>query len=366
MIPAEELFDPERSPPKSPAKGLFTLGPRTAKDDRPRRLDEVFQVSGGVLVDQRGRAVYYASHINPTFFDFVRRYQLHTPQGYHKAALSQDFTVGSLMLKSSWWILPEGQDRASFFVREKARVARLACKRGPAPCTDIKIDKIDQDKQEVVDVALVGLHVVGRTLHHREFIWATFEHYLNAPDWNEVESNPDKVDDFTFYSSRTQAKCNNAGIVRLVDESTQKLEPPTNVCRRFPWGSDAENARRPVIELNKSVLNGLAKSTTPWKPYWQNYRLVGTVWFKDPTNLRPGLTGQPILSMTTGSTRLANTTLETFRQDTGNCFVCHDTGPVKVKEEDKEKEVMPAKILNLSHLLRDGIVQRTEKALPPK
>lgn len=51
-------------------------------------------------------------------------------------------------------------------------------------------------KFATVTVALVGLHVVGTTINHPEFLWATFEHKLNSPEQPDnwfapnAQSNP--------------------------------------------------------------------------------------------------------------------------------------------------------------------------------
>ncbi|MDT7543037.1 MAG: hypothetical protein QOE33_2941 [Acidobacteriota bacterium] len=36
--------------------------------------------------------------------------------------------------------------------------------------------------QKTVQLALVGMHVVGSTVGHPEMIWATFEHFGNTPN----------------------------------------------------------------------------------------------------------------------------------------------------------------------------------------
>jgi hypothetical protein len=36
--------------------------------------------------------------------------------------------------------------------------------------------------QKTVNLAMVGMHVVGSTKGHPEMIWATFEHIGNAPN----------------------------------------------------------------------------------------------------------------------------------------------------------------------------------------
>src|SRR5262249_28707035 len=104
------------------------------------------------------------------------------------------------------------------------------------------------NKYRKVTVALVGLHVVGVTDDHPEFVWGTFEHYLNAPDL----ANPDDFNspkpvskyDCAFYKANTAARdCNRIVAERVASAISQTITPKTSAMRRFSHGGgDSEDA----------------------------------------------------------------------------------------------------------------------------
>jgi hypothetical protein len=104
---AEEKFSSKILPPYqliaiSPGSAPKTLGKDriTAFESRPLRLSPrvekrtgttqfggIHQArSRGVLVDQNRSPFYYASHVNPAYYSFVRTNRLYTRRGYEAAA----------------------------------------------------------------------------------------------------------------------------------------------------------------------------------------------------------------------------------------------------------------------------------------
>jgi hypothetical protein len=363
LPPADDLFQAGKGPPTLNAAALealksrvLVLTPRVAKSDAPTRTTDVRQAgSRGLLVDQKGRAVQYAVHVTPAFYQFVRSNRLFLKDNYLKASPKSNFPVRSVVVKSSWRVLSPDKDAPGFFTTT-AEVPTLVCKNGKETCTGDDI-VIDRARRERVTVALVGLHVVGVVEDHPEFVWSTFEHVNNAPDLPETMDRdcPCPVDDkpYTFYAAKTFARdCNlgNAGSVKL-DAKMKQLSPPTNVFRLFPYGGGDDADRGNVKSLNESVHAQLAADSV-----WRNYFQVGSLWFERCNDLEPGLEGPKILRRSTGSVRLANTTMETFaQQGRRNCFACHDTG----RREDLG---LPAMNMNLSHVLINGLLQRDEFA----
>lgn len=219
--------------------------------------------------------------------------------------------------------------------------------------------QVDMTDQEEVTVALVGLHVVGVLEGHPEFVWSTFEHVDNAPDLPEgtpIDSpNPVNTNDFTFYSAATAAKdCNPDPDVTplLLNVSAGALSPVTDVVRQFAFGGGDVVDTGNIKALNQSVHQQLVASSV-----WKNYMLVGGVWFADGNDLEPGLDGSKMQEFTVGSVQLSNSTMETFTQKPvptpfgarRNCFSCHST---------RNRVALGAKNLNLSHILRLGLIKR--------
>ncbi len=245
MPTADSLFLPGRAPATLNAltidrfkKQPLLLKPRVAQTEASTPFSDIRQAgSKGLLVDQNGRAVYYASHVSPIFYQFVRSNRLYIKDIYVKAPPTLNFPVGSIELKSSWRIVATGEDTSTFFTTD-ALINPLVCNNGVANCMGNSV-VVDLSRTEKVKVALVGLHIVVVLEDHPEALWATFEHIRNAPDLSPgiMPNNPVSDQNFTFYSANTLSKdCNlpNAMTVGL-DVKKNQLSPVTNVFRQFAF-----------------------------------------------------------------------------------------------------------------------------------
>lgn len=365
---ADELFLPGRAPPTLNAATLnrfrsqpLILAPRVLKKDEPTTVGDIRQAgSRGVLVDRRGRPVYYASHVSRDFYQFVRSNRLFIKQTYVNAPPTMNFPVRSLELKSSWRVVPEGEKADGFFTTP-ALIHPVTCRTGDNTCTGGDV-VIDLSRTEAVTVALVGLHVVGVVEDHPEFIWATFEHQENAPDLPDgmQPNSPDPVSNqaWTFYAANTPAMSCNASNVGSIafDAASNQLSPVTQIFRQFPFGGGSAGDIANIKSLNESVQMQLASGSV-----WKKYVLVGSNWFVAHNSLEPGLLGtSPAMqNRIAGSVRLSNATMETFTQQSKrNCFACHDTSAVTAQG-------LPAMNMNLSHILKDGLIQRDQFARSP-
>jgi hypothetical protein len=282
----------------------------------------------GTLYDRKNNPIYYSIYMNQQMFDFSSKWL----DKFAKAGLDSlakygydtiTYPVGCLELKASWILASSlnSSDRGNYYITK----AHMKTASGP-----------------IVEVALLGLHVVGRVANHPEFIWATFDHSMLAPtyDWSNSQG-PAQVlskDNYLFYDAgKTANDCRmnfttaqqkgfksvyqvyRLGFVQSADNKIQTAKDRSN------------NAH--IEALNKSVLAQLSKEKGPW----MNYVYTGSVW-TDPTvtTLKPndkkmGKLTNPALR---GSRALGNVTMETFEQPdaiaakaTGpnNCFLCHTT-----------------------------------------
>lgn len=357
---ARDLFTPGRAPqPLTPQlleklkQQPLILTPRVTKKVDPTTFEEIHQAgSRGLLIDEKGRSIYYASHVNSVFYDFVRNNQYFLKEKYVAAPPATNFPVKSLELKSSWRIVP-ADEKADGFFTYTALIHPLTCKNGANNCTGTDV-VVDTSRTEKVTVALVGIHIVGVVEDHPEFIWATFEHKNNAPDLPAGmlpnSPNPVSAQAWTFYAANTAAQdCNlgNAGTVAF-NATTNTLSPRTHIFRHFPFGGGSMEDTQNIQTLNQSVHTQLA----PENSVWGNYFLVGGVWFANGGALVPGLDGSSIQAHVVGSVRISNATMESFTQATKkNCFACHHTGA---------GGGLPAMNMNLSHILKDGLLERDE------
>jgi hypothetical protein len=201
-------------------------------------------------------------------------------------------------------------------------------------------------------LGMVGFHLVKSTALHPEFIWATFEHKLNAPDCQATPApNPPA---WSFTSATCAGQLPNS-----IDPTTCNFNmaakgagisggPPTQICRVYHDGSkpgddkfDTNVANIDSLNTQLVGVNGFITALPDSNPLavLKNYMLVGALWENDITQPSSNLANQR------GSIQLANTTMETTAQmatpafspipytGTGNlqtaknCFACHNYTP---------------------------------------
>ncbi|NOU14980.1 MAG: hypothetical protein HOO92_13620 [Methylococcaceae bacterium] len=339
---------------------ILLLTPRVAKDKDPIDVEDILQADNGIVIDQSGRPLYYASHLNNTYFEFIDSNGYTAPENVKNAPPTQEFPRGTLELKSSWKVVSNTETESTHFITT-AKLPWL--KNG----LDGKLE-IDRSKDAYsAKVALVGLHIVGVIDGHPEFVWATFEHSSNTPpvnfkpedDWEKhKEEVIDPVNNWTFYAKGTPYKdCNIKGknTLKLADIEKQTFNPPfTQICRTFKIEDPA------VISLNKDVKEKLKDSVL------KNYELEGGVWFNQPDkDFKEGLDFSSVFEngknqngevVYGGEINLTNSTMETFTQGTPqqnknapqNCFGCHTTDKKPVRHTNIQ---FPAIRLGVSHFL---------------
>lgn len=347
---------------KAPAaKGPKPLGLKP-RDLKPRGARAVAsdntpqQAGGGIVVDQNGQIIWYSTHMNPAYFQFVQKYG---GAGYAKAPATLNFPVGAAVFKASWRVVQDGEDTSKSYT-EKTTVPLLVNN----PCGGIMVDP--SGKTRSVTVALVGLHVVGVTENHPEFLWASFEHDNNAPDLppHIAPNSPDPVSkqNFAFYAANTPANACNPQCVNLqvTDPVKQTVGPITNVFRQYGQGGPNPPQRggdiKNVNDAARQEMSTMGKLNPPQpkETVWANYRLIGTLWLAQPGTLQPGIGQLEVCGV--GSVNLANSTLETYFQgpqnnfngnNVSNCFMCHNTAAFGANTSNKN--------INLSHALLDSI-----------
>jgi hypothetical protein len=318
------------------------IKPRTltlmARDAQPKSLGS-FQQAGsrGILVDQNGRAVYYATHMDPIYFNFTQTY--FGPKSYQKASPTLNYPIGATVFKSSWRIVAPNETVSDAYTTT-ATIALLE--------SDGKGQlKPNGKTQPNVKVALVGVHVVGVIKDHPEFAWGTFEQLKNAPDlpptMDPRSPDPVSANTYTFYKGGTPAVASNVLPKALtIDPATQVIAPITNVFQQFQFGGATPADRVADITSINANFQAAIKGKPPAviDPVFANYRLVGTVWML-PNTLKPGDGNMDEEAI--GSVSQANDTLETFTQGQGNnCFMCHTTSG---------GSSYPGKNINTSHII---------------
>jgi len=344
------------------------LKPAGARQNQPS--DDPAQAGGGVLVDPNGQIVWYSTHINDIYFQFL---QQNGGANYANASATLTWPVGAAVFKAAWKVVPDGTPPAGFYT-EKTTVPLLVNKKDKNG-KQIGIGIDPSGKTRPVTVALVGLHVVGVTQNHPEFLWGTFEQIQNAPDlppgmaYNST--SPVSKQGFTFYAANTPANACNVKATPTVDPAKQTVTPITNVFRQFATGGAEPFRTQDINDVNTAAQGEMAnmgkgKNPQPKETVWANYKLIGTLWLQANT-LQPDVS--QLEKQGVASIDLANATLETYFQGPqnnfngnpmANCFMCHNTGP----SFSGSSKTYPGKNINLSHALLDSIPSASPTPTP--
>jgi len=158
------------------------------------------QADGNVLVAPNGYPVYTSVHMNPTYFATARKNLIATGD-YQRGDPNATFPLGAAVFKATWLRLAQGEDPPANSFVTQAQVPVLTVQRSPTAITILPVP----NKFVTAKVALVGLHVVGVTVNHPEFLWGTFEHKLNTPQVpdNTFSTSGSSATGYTFYKANT-------------------------------------------------------------------------------------------------------------------------------------------------------------------
>ena len=317
----------------------------------------IVEADGNMMVSQNGYPVYASVHMNPSYFTTANQ-NLIVNGGYQKGDPNRYFSVGAAVFKATWLRLDPGQQAPSGAYVTEAQVPVLTTSVRPGQVTILPVP----NKFVTVPVALVGLHVVGYTVNHPEFLWGTFEHQLNSPAAPDNTFTPSaSISDpktYTFYKAGTPySQVNTAATPPqlTLNETTQKLSPVTNaVLENATGGENHPNGADNIKAINSQAKGSVANFPAPQRQF-ASYNLIGTVWMQPNSyNL------QSDQNSATGSISLANVTAETFFQaakntpatSVQNCFTCHN--PTSFNFQTPPPAKLASRLIALSHVLSYG------------
>jgi len=299
------------------------------------------QADGGVLMAQNGSLVYYSLAVNNVFAIYrtmqgatvppntsfpTTQANLNSIEAFAAAnGLSPiiDSEALAIEIKASW-IRSEGLAEPEKFIRAKAEVNTYD-KSNPNDWVP--------NGTEIVELAMVGLHVVGSTAGHPELLWGTFEHFSNNPaaayDYSRISGGnlnvPQNTTGSWIFCANGAAAPFNEMHMKMSGVNNDHIVPvapftisPSNIIRSFPWGlpGASANPNSEVISTNNKVQSFLDPADIR-----MNYFQTGTTWTIGGA--------APTGGNEVGTNKLANTTMETFVQGT-NCFTCHTTNTTQV------------------------------------
>lgn len=129
----------------------------------------IVEADGNMLVAQNGYPVYASVHMNKSYFDTARKNLIATG-GYQSQPAGSSFEVGAAVFKSHLAAARSGTTTAGRHLYDAGAGTGAETKVTPGLVTIQPV----AGKFVTVTVALVGLHVVGYTDNHPEFLWGTF------------------------------------------------------------------------------------------------------------------------------------------------------------------------------------------------
>lgn len=309
--------------------------------------------TGAVLLAQNGSLIYYATMVNDVYAFFqtgtmngaipspgapqtavfpTTRTQLNAVVNYaaSKGRTFPDPEALAVEVKTSW-IEATGLDTSKYITAT-----------GTVPVYDTSNPLLWIPKgSKTTTLAMVGMHVVGSTAGHPEMVWATYEHFSNAP-WSTftylTTAGQTKTvlqaptGNWLLSSTNDPAAAYNIERMSFHSPNIQANDSqtigPSDTIRWKTWGSmagtpAATGANTDVMSINNSVITQLMAGDVR-----AQYMLTGTTWTLGGA--------APDGSNEAGTPQLANATMETYQQGSSasqrgtNCFSCHTTNKVKV------------------------------------
>lgn len=282
--------EPELQPQQCEAAKVLN---RSQKIDD--ELDADLQAAGATgtlpatLTDQHGNLVRYEIRMNQILFDYIVKNQLYN--GDIQAAADRiAFPEGAMLIKASWREISDAD--APRYLTVKACV----CDQMDHKLVNCRIRKM----------GLVGLHIMHKTPSAPQSIWSTFEHVDNL---RSPSGHP------SFYNPSCQSCTPNQQTPPGVPNQVTRLIP---IPSTNPVCSDRTAAVDNVQEMNRLMQGALAGESS----VLQYYELVGTQW---PVRSWQKKAPRPTTVFTVKPALLANTTMETFIQESSSCMGCHST-----------------------------------------
>jgi hypothetical protein len=372
----------------------------------PKNMWLAAQAGREVLRTQAGAFVYYARQVNDVFA-FFRGLVPDDPKPVFPTTQSELDAIEAFALAQAGVTIAEPEALA-FEVKTAWVEASTLPNPGAYITTTATIADIDQVEifgveiplwlqsgtRRNVPMAMIGMHVVGSAKGHPEMIWATFEHLDNAPnatftyrDANDVvhtvtPENPTQpgwllsgsgVDSSNLANFNIQNMRFDAPWIVVLNSSGGD---PSHTMRMKAWGGASDFSPNPIPPLNNSTssnteiisINNSINAKMEAQAAGDvrnNYFMVGATWTANgqsptapfQTSFNVGGNGI-ILNNQVGTSKLANTTMETYEQgaDTTwasggqSCMSCHTDFPKALQSG-----------IDVSHLFPD-----LKQAVPPK
>jgi hypothetical protein len=279
---------------------------------------------------QNHKPTYYDVRLNQPEYTYLVTNKFYDARNQGTAAVSTTQGVllpnGAIEIKAAWL---EITDQSRW---PRYRMVQL-------PILDTPTDSVTSVCR-MAHMGLVALHIIQKTPLGQQFVWASFEHVDNQPDYGAVDSTVD----YTYYNQNCdpttdhyhcdinhQPTCTPQGGGLLCDP----VAAPVQVVKIVPTPAS-------TVALNDHVQN-LIRQANP-DSVFQYYRLVDSMWPNNNTVIPAG----SMVSLTDGNAQpplaqggLLNPLIETYFQNSPNqnngkgflgCLSCHVAAPIAAQE----------------------------------
>lgn len=308
------------------------------------------QATGDVLMARNGSLVYYLSFVNDVYAYFLTAVSEKKMSGYEFPTTAADRDSICAFARSQGVTLPDSNALAMELKTSWVEAATLPDPENYVTVTAV-IPTYDTSNpkqwipngEKTVQMAMIGIHIVGSVAGHPEMVWATFEHENNAPNaaYQYIDSKNNvrtvAADQGTHWLLNTNAADTPYNVSHMkgagdtINARSGFTISQSNVQRSMPWGSAMDSVTNPqdkssaasnseVISINNSV-----RSLLPGNDKRRRYLLIGATWTDGgaaPNGSSYGSDTSPGVAI--GTSVLANSTMETYLQTPStSCFTCH-------------------------------------------
>ena len=264
------------------------------------------QATGEPLIDKNMNFALYEICLNKDEVDYILKDSLYTLEGQEKKTISfpagsKEGQVGAMEIKATWKILA-GSDDTSKFYHRRAVIYVPASQSASGKALYL-----------TETVGLVAMHIIHKTTKFPFWVWSTFEHIDNAPEQAQVGQAGNQ---YLFYNPACTSCTENTPVTEpkggYIWQTTQPYAKAYAVDGKY--GTQAVRSN-PVYAPTEAVNQVWQKALRNMGSVFANYRLIGSQWST--------VADTPPFDTIPAPDTLANTTLETYIQNSSCTMTCH-------------------------------------------
>lgn len=256
--------------------------------------------AGSPLVAQNKTYTRYEIRVNKPEYEFIVNEKLYLeknlPENRVPPGGPLSFTNGSIEVKAAWKELATDAEKMTAVGKYYTITAKVPPPPGSGMASPTKT------------FALVGFHIAQKTPKMPQWVWSSFEHIDNVPDFGVT---PTAGESFSFNDP-------------IKPQKIAPIPPPKQLSLANPPTSPATPEMQVV--RGRRLHDKTKEANTRYRTHskvagtiWENYLLVMTQW---PTNIAVP-DGSPF-PPNANDTCVANSVMETYFQKTQSCMRCHD------------------------------------------